>query len=273
LDAVVGFGLLRKQSGEYQLTPESETFLVKSSPFYFGPMVQASKNLMSMFMEELPNSVRTGKPAVAVEQEESGAQFFANLVEGLFAMNYPTGRFLADRRLLGSPKDVLDVAVGSGAWSIPLAEVDPEVRVTGLDFKDVLPVTRKFFERRGVEKQLTEFPGNLREVDLGTDRYDLVILGHILHTEGPASARALLKKAHRALKPGGRVVIAEFIPNDERTGPPQPLIFTLTMLLNSTEGTTYTMPELRGMLAEAGFKEIRAIEAPAPSPLVVGEKK
>jgi len=169
-------------------------------------------------------------------------------------------------------KDVLDVAVGSGAWSIPLAEVDPEIRVTGLDFKDVLPVTRKFFEKRGVGKQFTEAPGNIRETDFGADRYDLVILGHILHTEGDQFSRALLAKAYRALKSGGRVMIAEFIPNDERSGPPQPLVFTLNMLLHSTEGKTFTMAELRSMLTDAGFKAIKALEAPAPSPLIVAEK-
>ena len=100
-----------------------------------------------------------------------------------------------------------------------------------------------FFRSHGVENQLLEMGGNLREVDFGKDCYDLVILGHILHSEGETSSRTVLRKAYRALRSGGCALIADYIPNADRTGPPQPLIFTLTMLLNTTEGTTFTISE------------------------------
>jgi ubiquinone/menaquinone biosynthesis C-methylase UbiE len=271
LDALAGFGLLKKEAGEYHLTPESETFLVRNSPFFLGPLLDLMRE-MSRGYAALPEVVRTGKSLAAVDQESQGAEFFARLVKGLFPLNYPAGRFVAENRLVGTVKDVLDVAVGSGAWSIPLAELDQNVHVTGLDFKDVLPVTRRFFENRGVGNQFTELPGNLRDLDFGSEKYDLVILGHILHSEGEASSRLLLRKCYGALKKGGRVLIAEFMPNDDRTGPPQPLIFTVTMLLQTTEGTTYTLPELRSMLEAAGFSSLQTFDAPAASPLVVADK-
>ena len=42
--------------------------------------------------------------------------------------------------------------------------------------------------------------------------------------EEPAKSKKLLEKVYDALAPGGSVAIAEFVPDDDRKGPPTPLI-------------------------------------------------
>jgi len=42
-------------------------------------------------------------------------------------------------------------------------------------------------------------------------------LGHILHSEGEARSRKLLKKVFDALAPGGTIAIASSLPDDDRT--------------------------------------------------------
>lgn len=69
------------------------------------------------------------------------------------------------------------------------------------------------------------------------------------------------------------LLIAEFIPNDERTGPSLPLLFGLNMMLHSSVGNVFTMKDYRGWLKAAGFKTIKAIRTPAaPSPLILASK-
>ncbi|HEX5324133.1 MAG TPA: methyltransferase, partial [Capsulimonadaceae bacterium] len=81
-----------------------------------------------------------------------------------------------------------------------------------------------------------------------------------------------LKKVYAALAPGGTIAIAEMVPNDERTGPPFPLIFAVNMLVNTEKGDTYTFGELSQWLREAGFTDCRTLDAPGPSPLILATK-
>src|SRR5205807_9605278 len=94
----------------------------------------------------------------------------------------------------------------------------------------------------------------------------------ILHSEGRESSRRLLKRVFDALAPGGTVAIAEFLPNNDRTGPPHTLIFAVNMLVHSTAGDTFTFKEISEWLREAGFRDVRLLDAPAPSPLVLATK-
>jgi hypothetical protein len=38
--------------------------------------------------------------------------------------------------------------------------------------------------------------------------------------------------------------------------------------VNTENGATFSFEEIRGWLGEAGFKDVRKVEAPGPSPLI-----
>lgn len=52
-------------------------------------------------------------------------------------------------------------------------------------------------------------------------------------------------RLHRALKPSGRLVIAEMLPDEERQEATMPLLFAVNMLVNTDEGDTFTFSEYR----------------------------
>jgi SAM-dependent methyltransferase len=218
--------------------------------------------------------VRTGRPAAAVNQEQTGAAFFEQFVEDLFPMNYPAAQQLAD--VLGIPQakgpvNVLDLAAGSGVWSIGLAQKSPQVRVTAVDWPGVIGVTRRVAQRCGVADRYRFVEGDLMRADFGSG-YQVATLGHILHSEGEERSRALLKKTFAALAPGGTIAIAEWIANEERTGPPGALIFAVNMLVNTERGDVFSFGQMSGWLREAGFVNPRLVEAPGPGPLVLANK-
>jgi ubiquinone/menaquinone biosynthesis C-methylase UbiE len=167
---------------------------------------------------------------------------------------------------------VLDVACGSAAWSIPFAEADPQARLTLQDFPGVLEHTKGYLTRHKVIEQSNFLPGNLREVDFGEAQFDAAVLGNIVHSEGPESSQALFAKLQRALKPGGKIVIVDMIPNEERTGPPFALIFALNMLVVTKEGGTYTLGEYTSWLQGAGFSNVETLDVGIHSPLIVATK-
>jgi ubiquinone/menaquinone biosynthesis C-methylase UbiE len=166
---------------------------------------------------------------------------------------------------------ILDIAAGSGVWGIGLAQKSPHVRVTAVDWPDVLNVTRRVVARHRLQDRFSYIAGDLNDADFGAG-YDLVTLGHILHSEGEARSRALLKKVFAALAPGGTICIAEFVMNDDRTGPPQAAIFAVNMLVNTEQGDAFSFKQMESWLREAGFTNIHNLEAPAPSPLILANK-
>jgi ubiquinone/menaquinone biosynthesis C-methylase UbiE len=275
MDMLVGLELLAKTSGgQYELTPESAAFLVSTKPSFQGGFLRHTSGQLVPRYLSLSEIVRTGKPAASVNQESEGAEFFQNFVEDIMPMSFPAARVLAETLGVAratKPLSVLDLAAGSGVWSIALAQASPQVRVTAVDWANVIPVTRRTTARFGVGDRYMFVAGDLLQADFGTG-HAIATLGYILHSEGEQRSRALLKKTFQALAPGGTIAIAEFLVNDERTEPVGGLIFALNMIVNTAEGNTYSFNEIASWLKDAGFGNARTVEAPGPSPLILADK-
>ena len=274
LNALVALEFLKRKGNSYSLTPESAMFLVSTRPAYHGGFFQhMTRQLIPNWMH-LEENVRTGKPLRSVNAQNEGAEFFAQFVEGLFPMSYRAAQMAGEHlkiHKLTSPATVLDIGAGSGVWGIALAQQSSQLQILAVDWPQVLEVTRRIVARHGLADRLQTSAGDLLETDFGRGHH-VAAIGHILHSEGPERSRRLLKKVYDALAPGGTVVIAEFVPNDNRTGPPGALIFAVNMLIHTQGGDTFTYKEMSGWLREAGFRNIRRLSAPAPSPLLLATK-
>ncbi len=267
--------LLEKRGPDaYALTPESAAFLVSTKPSFQGGIFRhVSTQLLPKWMQ-LSDVVRTGKPATAVNAEGDGATFFEQFVEDIVPMSYRPAQVLGEHLGLSAaerPVKMLDVAAGSGVWGVALAQQSPRVRVTAVDWPGVIPVTRRVASRLGLLERFDFIEGDILTANLGRG-YDVATLGHILHSEGESRARQLLRRASEALAPGGTIAIAEFLADEGRAGPPVAMIFAVNMLLNTEAGDTFTFTEIAGWLREAGFTDVRSLDAPGPSPLILATK-
>jgi O-methyltransferase len=92
---------------------------------------------------------------------------------------------------------------------------------------------------------------------------------HILHSEGEARSRLLLKKAFSALAPRGTIAIAEILVDPDRASPLPALLFSVNMLVNSDRGDTFSLGEISAWLSDAGFRDIRTVEAPGLAPRII----
>jgi SAM-dependent methyltransferase len=276
LNALVGLDLLVRYGERYALSDESAAYLVSTKPTYQGFMCKhVSRHLLPRWMR-LTEVVRTGTPAGGVNGQPDGAAYFGQFVEDIFPMSYDAAQVLAAELKLGGTGEnvsALDLAAGSGVWGVALAEASPAVRVTAVDWPPVLDVTRRIAERHGVADRFRFVPGDLLDpaVDFGRG-HAVATLGHILHSEGEPRSRALLRKTFDALAPGGTVAIAEFVPDDDRTGPTNALIFAVTMLVNTDAGDTFTFAEMSGWLGDAGFVDVRELPVPGPAKLILATR-
>lgn len=274
LNALVGLRLLVRYGQRYALSDESERFLVSTKPTFQGQMSKHVSRLLIPRWLHLTEVVRTGKPAAAVNEQADGGAFFRQFVEDIFPMSYDAARALAVELGIGElaePLSVLDLAAGSGVWGIALAEASALVSVTAVDWPAVLPVTRRVAQRRGVLDRFHFVEGDLLEADFGRG-HSIATLGHILHSEGEQRSRSLLRKTFDAMAPGGTIVIAEFIADEDRTGPAGALIFAVTMLVNTEAGDTFTFGEMSHWLSEAGFIDVRQLDVAGPAPLILATK-
>ncbi len=277
MQALAGLQLIRRDdAGRFALTAESAAFLVSSKP---------ETNLSGLFRhvrtQLIPNwlnlaeAVRTGGPASRrSEQPSKGGAHFAAFVEGLLPLGWPAASALADHLRIeegdGEPS-VLDIGAGSGVYSIPFALRSRRVRITAVDLPEVLQVTQRMAEHYGIGDRLRTIAGDMAAVEFGRG-YRVATLGQILHSQGAAENRALLKKTFDAVAPGGVIAIAEFLVDADRSGPLSSLIFAANMLVNTESGSTYSFDEIRGWLEQAGFAQIRTLDVPGPSPLILATR-
>lgn len=268
LDALAAMELLRRDASGYRLAAGVERYLVPGRPEYLGGFLARSEKMMEGWAS-MPRAVTGGKPLRGLDQARKAVRFYPDLADGLYTATLESASRTA--RALGAGNRlrnlrILDVAAGSGIWGLAFAGRDPGARVTAIDFPEVLRVARRYVRRSGLTRRFRFLPGDLRRIDFGRGAYDLVILGQICHSEGPVWTRRLLRKSARCLVPGGHLVIGEFIPNDHRTGPLFPLLFSMHMYLMTREGDTYTMDDFRSWLRAAGFgapKRVGGIRPPA----------
>lgn len=275
MNVLVGLEFLsRDDAGKYSNGPEASAFLVTTKSSFFGGILRhTSEQLLPKWLS-ITEIVRSGRPSFAVNQEQEGAGFFVPLVQDIFPMSYGAAQTLGTSLGLASverPVKVLDIAAGSGVWGIALAQESANVTVTAVDWPEVLGVTRAYAERFGLGSRFDFVAGDILEADFGGG-FDVATLGHILHSEGASRSQTLLKKVFASLNPGGTIAIAEMVPNEDRRGPVFPLIFAVNMLVNTDTGDTFTFSEMEGWLRDAGFKDVRTLEAPAPSPLILATK-
>ena len=275
MNALVGLDLLKKdKQGKYSLAPESAAFLLSNKPGthagFFGTI---APQLISRWLQ-LSDIVRAGRPAVAVNQETEGTEFFSQLVENIIPMSYPPAQTLGDHLKVSKDTNevrVLDLAAGSGIWGIALAEKSPRVRVTAVDWSGMIPTTKRITQKFGVSDRFNYIEGDILEANFGSG-YDIATLGHILHSEGEERSRQLLKKTFSALKSGGIIAVAEWLVNDKRTEPTHSLMFAVQMLVNTDTGETFSFNEIKSWLEDAGFRKVRKLEAPGPSPLILATR-
>jgi ubiquinone/menaquinone biosynthesis C-methylase UbiE len=274
-DAVAGLGLLTKDAKGYGLAPDAQLFLVKSSPAYMGEFMRFHAAEIADSWRGLTETVRTGKPHIAVDKPAEGIPFWQRLVDALFPVGYAAAKLVGEelnRRHPTGPIRLLDVAAGSGVWGIGAAHGNSRVKPTEMDLAETLELTKKWVARMNVGDRVSYLAGDLRTAEFGVGKFEAAILGHICHSEGAENSKKLLAKVGRSLVKGGTIVIVDFVPDDGRSSPPNALLFALNMLMLTSEGDTFTFAEYRAWLTAAGFKDVVQLPAPAPSPLILATK-
>ena len=87
-----------------------------------------------------------------------------------------------------------------------------------------------------------------------------MILGHVCRTEGEAGARHLIERAFAALKPEGRVLLADYFVDTQRKSNPHAVLMGMTTMTSTVNGFSISNEAATTWLRTAGFEAIRLVE-------------
>ncbi len=107
---------------------------------------------------------------------------------------------------LSSPKNLLDLACGTGILSFAIHEKYPDCNITGVDITEgYLAVAREKAKASGVNK--ISFICSPAEAYVSEERYDTVTTSYLpKYTDLPR----LISNLHKMLIPGGRIIFHDF---------------------------------------------------------------
>ncbi len=254
-DFLVVNGFLTKDANRYGLTRDSAVFLDQRSPAYLGGALRflnIPKNMETY--QHLTEIVRKGGTVMDPHGLTPEHPMWVEFARGMAPMMAMPAELLAKALKAdeGNKWKVLSLAAGHGLYDIALARHNPNAEIWAVDWANVLEVARENATKAGVASRYHTIPGSAFDVEYGQD-YDVALVVNFLHHFDPATCEKLLRKVQKSLKPGGRAVLLEVVPNEDRVSPPMPATFSLIMLAATPAGDAYTFKELEQMLGNAGF--------------------
>lgn len=268
-------GFLLKNGQEYSLADDSAVFLNRRSPAYMGAAANflALPEMINLY-QDLTAIVRAG---TSLKGEQSTAapdsSKWVEFARSMSNLQRMTAVAVAETLCAsaGEKWKVLDVAAGHGMYGVMIAKQNPNAEIFALDWPEVLKVAHENAQAAGVAARHHHMPGSAFEVNFGKD-YDIVLLTGFLHHFDPQTIETLLRKVHAALKPGGRAVTVEFVPNEDRVSPPAPAAFSMIMLGTTRAGDAYPYSEYDKMFRNAGFTLNELRRSPGPQSFIISKK-
>ena len=106
------------------------------------------------------------------------------------------------------PKQILDIATGTGDFAIEALKVNPE-KITGIDISEgMLAVGREKLQKKGLTGKIELLSGDSENLQFEANSFDAVTAA--FGVRNFENLEKGLSEMNRVLKPGGRVVILEF---------------------------------------------------------------
>ena len=253
MNALCAMGLLTKENGRFSNSQGARECLVEDSPGYLGGLMH-TVHLWDTWTT-LTEAVRTGTGVRLRTVEQKQEQWRSAFIAAMHDRAMRQAPAVVGQIDLSNVTRVLDVGGGSGAYAMAFVRAKAGISATVFDLPGVIPLTRGYVEREGLSQSVATVPGDYLNDGLGKD-FDIVFLSAIIHSNSSSENAELIMKCARALRPGGRVVVQDFIMDEERLTPSAGAIFALNMLVGTESGDTYTEAEVSGWMTAAGLSGV-----------------
>lgn len=263
-DFLVSLGLLRSANGRYRAAADAARFLDARSPeslaaiagFFTAPPVSTA-------IADLSDAVRGRRTA--------SNRVWPAFATSTLALRRRAAKEVASvlvRRGLGGGR-ILDVGAGASPLGIELLRRGRNATLVARDRAPVLKSARQHAKAAGVNSRVQLVAGDVSNADWHGP-FDLVLMVNVLDYFDETAQRGLLRKARRALRPGGTLVIVAPLFDAGRRSPPEAVAYDLLLLVLGSAGRPATWRERQQQLRGAGFG---VVSRSAGSGIVLGRTR
>lgn len=274
-DACVAEGLLEKRDGRYFNTPAGKAALIPGGQADLTKAIRYNRDVYPAW-GRLAEFAATGKPVERPEihlgEDAARTKAFA---AAMFGRAMGIGKAIVPMLDFGKgPVRLLDLAGGPAAYAILLAQANPALTAVTVDLPAISAEAAGYVARFGLQDRISCRPGDYHRDVYEAEAYGAVTIFGALHQESPEQIAGILRRAYAALKPGGRLFVLDMMTDGTHTAPKFSALFAVNMALTTRNGWVFSDDELKGWMAEAGFKpgETRAVPPPMPHWLVTAVK-
>lgn len=272
LNALNGFGYLKRCNKYYSNSKPTKKWLLKSSRFSQRDGILFFQDLWDL-MSEMDERVQTGKQA---DLHHGGypPEFWERYMRGLAGFARFTSMEIVRKVKLGSPpQKLLDVGGGHGVFSMAFCRKYPGLSAEVLDLPEAAFFGRQIVQEQNMADRVQFIEGDLRATEWD-DGYDIILIFNVIHNVTPEEAHQALSKAYSSLNSGGTLAILD----SEYTGGECDVSTAggygeLTFFL--TSGTrTYPEETIKEWVTTAGFSNLRSTHLLAvPAAFLLSAKK
>jgi len=252
-------------TGKYTLSDNSSKFLVQSSRHYYGDYLKYQMGRQFYHrMGALPDVMTTGvAPSYAswFSDPETAQTYTQAQHNGSVA----TAKYLVKKKLsLEGATEMLDVGGGSGAFSYVFVGATPGLNSTVLELPEVCNTGEKIKATQSADVQsrvkFTELDATSPTWPVNECAYEVVLMSYISGSVPAAIIGELYINAYKALKPGGRLLIHDFMVNDSLDSPALGALWALQHVTVNADGLGLCPSEVIDRAATAGFGKCESME-------------
>lgn len=281
-DTLVALGFLDRdgegESAKYRNTPETATFLDRTSPAFIGGFLEMAHDRLYKYWGDLDEALKTGKPQN--ESKHGGEGVFEELYReperleqfmGAMA-GISTGNFmaLAEKFDFSKFNTLCDVGGAAATLSMIVAQRHPHLKITSADLPAATAIAAKKIEAAGLSDRVSATSIDFFKDDL--PKADVITMGMILHDWNLEKKKMLIRKAYDALPEGGAFIVIEALIDDARRENAFGLMMSLNMIIEFGEAFDYSGADFDGWCREAGFKRTEVIHLAGPASAGVAYK-
>jgi len=259
LTALVAIKCLRRSpGGMYSLSPNAAQYMVSTSKHYYGDYLryQIGRQFYNR-MGALPEVMSTGK-APSYASWFSDPEVAKTYTQAQHNGSVATAKYLVRKKLdLGCVSDMLDVGGGSGAFSYVFVEATPGLKSTVLELPEVCRTGEgiKAQQSEDVQKRVSfvELDATSPNWPVNDAAYDVVLMSYISGSVPEPIIARLYANAFKALRPGGRLLVHDFMVNDSLDGPALGALWGLQHVTVNADGLGLCPREIISRMGAAGF--------------------
>lgn len=166
---------------------------------------------------------------------------------------------------------LMDVGGGDGTFVRAVAAKIPSIELKVFDLPAVAECARQKFASAGISERATAYGGNFFRDPL-PEGADLISLVRIIHDHDDEPVRKLFSQVRGALRPGGKLIIAEPMSGSRRAETVGDAYFGFYLMAMGS-GRPRSASEIISMLQREGFASAREIRTrmPLQTSLIVAE--